>query len=483
MASVPIREEWAGRVVEGKFHLLQRLGGSERHGAFLAMWQQAPLEPVVIHLMPAEAAEAEGRVAVWTIAQELDCRELLDVYGHGFCEMDGAEFAYVVTEFAPEVLAEVLRERALTAHEARVVLEPLVDALKYLHGKGLVHGHVKPTNILANGDELKLTVDDVMRAGVAEKGFVQGPYVAPEFERGVVTPAGDIWSLGVTLVKMLTQKFPEVGADGKPAAPEGFPEPFARIARGCLRMDPAERCGLEEIRAWLSMETAEEAPGSEVAAAMPEKAEPEARFGEPVTPARRMPELETPERVTPERAAGPGESQKSFGMGSQIKLLIAVVVVVMALIGFRMWMTQRGSAAPERPDEAARSAQSTQATSTTQAAPSESVPAKPAAPPVMVRGAVAERVPAEVLQSALATIRGTLVVEVRVTVGPNGRVADAAFADHGPSRYFANASLKAARQWRFRPATANGRAVNSRWLLHFAYTTEGDDVTATEVSP
>lgn len=452
MANVPIREEWVGRVIKEQYHLLQWLGGWEGCGVFLAEREDHPGELFAMKLIPAAVAAAEDRAAGWEAALHLDAPEILEVFGHGSCEIDGAEFAYVATEYAPEVLAEVLPGRALNAEETRAVLEPLMDALECLHREGLVHGHVKPSNILADGDQLKLTVDHVLPVGETHEGFAPGAYDAPELGRGVVTPAADVWSLGVTLVEMLTQKRPEVSAEERPVVPEGLPEPFGWIARACLEVDPAQRCGLKEIRAWLRPEAEQETAGG--AGAIAEA---------------------VPARAIPERVAGQGEPEKRAGMGSRMKVLIAAVAVVVVLIGFRMWTTQQGPQAPERPVPSA------------QPAPSKSVAAKPApppvTPPVTVKGAIVERVPPEVLQSALATIEGTLVVEVRVTVGPNGRVADAKFTYHGPSRYFANASMKAARQWRFRPATVNRRPVNSAWLLRFAYTNAGDEVTAKEVSP
>lgn len=301
MARVPIHEEWAGRVIQGEFRLIRWLGGSEDCGVFLAEREAEPGEGFALKLMAAEAAEAENRTAGWDAALELDAPELLDVYGYEHCEIDGEQFVYVATEYAPEVLADVLAERALSSEEARTVLEPLVHGLEYLHRRGLVHGHLKPSNIMAEGDALELTVDHLWRVGETREPDGAGAYDAPELRRGVVTPAADVWSLGVTLVEMLTQNRPEWAADGELVAPEGLPEPFGRIARESLRVDPAQRCGLKEIGGWLRPEVEPDAAagGGAIAAAVPEKAIPE-----PVA-----------ERAQPEVRGG---------MGSRMKLLIVV---------------------------------------------------------------------------------------------------------------------------------------------------------------
>src|SRR5580704_9105610 len=68
-------------------------------------------------------------------------------------------------------------------------------------GRALVHGRLKPSNVLVVKDEIKLSSDGVRPFG--ESTFVAdtvSAYDPPEARTGRVSPAGDIWSLGVTLV-------------------------------------------------------------------------------------------------------------------------------------------------------------------------------------------------------------------------------------------------------------------------------------------
>ena len=80
----------------------------------------------------------------------------MKIYTHGRCEIDGVPCFFVVTEYADEVLADILRERPLTPDEARDMLSPALAALSYLHAKGLVHGRLNPSNIMAAGDSIAL---------------------------------------------------------------------------------------------------------------------------------------------------------------------------------------------------------------------------------------------------------------------------------------------------------------------------------------
>ena len=70
--------------------------------------------------------------------------------------------------------------------EVSDLLPPVLDALFYLHKNGFVHGRVKPSNVLAAGDQLKLSSDQV--APVAQQDGSRrrrDVYDAPETAAGL----------------------------------------------------------------------------------------------------------------------------------------------------------------------------------------------------------------------------------------------------------------------------------------------------------
>ena len=461
MDTATIRRDWVGRVVDG-FTLLQWLGGSERGGVFLTELTGDQPQKAAIKLIPADGAAAEARIAAWSAAAALSHPHLMLLYHAGHSQIDDVRFAYFVTEYADEVLAQILADRALTPPEARKMLDPVIDALSYLHGKGFVHGDIKPTNIMVVSEQLKLSGDHIHGVGEQEQS-VEGLriYDAPEFATGKITTAADVWSLGVTLVESLTQHLPvwERSSNVDPILAESIPQPFSTIARECLRRDPERRCTLSGIKNRL-------APANSVP-------------GPHTDPVRKV-------RVPPESA---GITDTTPPPKSRVAALVGAVLVLIALIAILMMRshhadpsvpTARQQSAPENPPAAPPSQQPA---SDAAALPPQAPAASATAAKGVVKGEVAERIVPDVLASARGTIQGKVNVQVRVAVDTNGAVSKAIFDWPGPSKYFAKQAMQAAERWRFKPAQVDGRPVASVWVLQFQFRRSGTEVTPVEVLP
>jgi TonB family protein len=425
-----IGSDWAGRVIDGRFSLLQWLGGSERGGVFLTELQEHQSQKAAIKLIPADTAEAEAHLAGWAATATLSHPHLMRLFYSGRCQIGATPLVYAVTEYAEENLSQILPDRPLTPTEAKEMLGPVLDALAYLHGRGLVHGHLKPSNILVVDDRLKLSSDSVQVIGESGKHIpAPGVYDAPECATGTISPAADVWSLGVTLVEALTQHPPiwNRSTQSEPIVQASIPEPLAGIARECLRFDPQHRCTIGDAKARL-----------EPAGALPKTAGKTSG----TAPAR----LRVPAFV----AAG------------------LVLLAVIAVLLLRSHWAQSAQPAGEQQPESANSS-----------LPPEAQSDKGAAG----RGAVAERVLPDVLPTATASIRGQVNVKIRVAVDPDGGVSNATIDSPGPSKYFAKVALQAAQQWKFKPAQAGGRVISSAWVLEFQFTQAGTEVTPVEVAP
>ena len=209
-------KQWEGQSLDSVFTLERCTGGSSRGAVFETLFQG---RPAVIKIVPGTPESIDALVASWKKSASLSHSTLVETLASGEAVLGDMRCAYVVMERADENLAEVLAERLLTPVETRDMVFPVLGALHYLHANGFVHGRLKPSNIMAFGEQLKISSDSVIS--------------------GEDTTA-DCRALGVLVEEVL-------GADQD----AHLPEPFAEIAKNCLMPDPAGRWTVERIEAYL----------------------------------------------------------------------------------------------------------------------------------------------------------------------------------------------------------------------------------------
>ncbi|MDP9339592.1 MAG: TonB family protein [Acidobacteriota bacterium] len=244
---------WEGQAVDG-FPLQQYLGGSDHSAVYLTQLNSSGAQKAAIKFIPADAT-ADAQLARWRVAGELTHAHLLQLVRVGRCQMANASFLYVVMEYAEEDLSQILPQRALEPEETRQIVESVLDALTYLHGQGLAHTRIKPGNIMAAGDQLKISSDTLCEIGGAPLVRQEATiYAAPESTAAPVSIAADVWSLGVTVVETLTQRTPLIRSQTRTEfpVPETIPPPYLEIARRCVQLDPARRASLKEISVLLN---------------------------------------------------------------------------------------------------------------------------------------------------------------------------------------------------------------------------------------
>src|SRR6202158_1300370 len=245
-------KRWEGRTVDGRFPLQSYLGSSDHSAVFLTVTQPSgdDSEKAAIKLIPAGAVDANHQFLRWKAASELSHPNLIRIFEAGRGELDGTDLLYIVLEYAAENLSQILRERALTAEETRGMLAPVLRALQFVHDKGFVHGHIQPSNILAVGDEVKLSRDALSMAGERNSGArATSAYDPPEAATGAISTAADPWQLGMTLIEVLTQRLTawDLAGMSAPQGPAAVPEPFREIAGHFLQVDTGKRWTVGEI--------------------------------------------------------------------------------------------------------------------------------------------------------------------------------------------------------------------------------------------
>ncbi|MFZ3343515.1 MAG: TonB family protein [Terriglobales bacterium] len=482
-------KQWQGRTVDGKYVLGTYLGGSEGSAVFRTRVgsdlfggasignREAEAEAglktdAAIKLLVADGAEGESPLRRWQEASKLTHPNLIRILAVGRAAVDGRELVYAIEEFAEENLGQVVPERALVAEEMYGTLLPVLAALEFVHGRGLVHGAIRPSNILGVEDQVKLSSDTLRPAGEVPRTI--SLYDAPEVLTAGISVASDVWSLGMTLVEVLTQHLPawDPARMSPPEVGPDVPEPFREIAQRCLMLDPAKRCGLREIADRLQAAGAEARTKDRPAGPGEGKTAPVASAGGNPAPVEAI-----------------AASQKKAAKRPYLLVLAAAIAVTIFLIA-----RPRPSSPPDQPQTSSAPPQTSSSQTsvppasvpqtssprassspTERATPADQSPAQPptsAAPPSGEQKAVAtdeivERAMPQVSPSARRTISGKIKVRVRVDVDAAGNVTEAKLKTPGPSKYFARLSLEAARRWKFAPAPDGDRRT---WTLLFAFT-------------
>jgi len=452
-------QQWEGQVVDGSFHLQRYLGGSEQSAVFLTQFGDPEARNAAIKLVRADSRDAE-LISRWERAAQLSHPHLIRLFRIGSWHANQIALHYVVMEYAEEDVARVLTERPLAALEVREMLGPVLDAIAYVHGECLIHGHLKPSNIMAVGEQLKISCDGIRRVGELGGGARKpSVYDPPEFKDGGFSPAGDVWSLGMTLVEALTRRLPTQEGPGQEfIMPETVPAMFLDIVRGCLQVDPQRRATLADIVARLRQ------PSSEPQSQSPVR---------PQETSRR--------RRTVLAVATAGLALTAIVAGPRLLRRPQPSAVI-----------EPSSVQPEPKQQAVKPETGKfaegingekPAFGNTSPSPAPLPKSTPRLSDDSTLGQVAHQVLPKVPQKARDTIRGKVTVSVRARVDGSGKVVSARLDSPGPSRYFAELTLQASRRWQFRPPRVHGQGVSSEWTLRFEFLGTATQVRAVQVSP
>jgi serine/threonine-protein kinase len=212
-----------GSVLADRYELLERIGDGgmavvhrahdrllERDVAVKVLRAAFAEDPDFVHRFRLEAQHAAA----------LHDPRIVTIFDVGLDPASGADFIVMQLVEGP-TLEAVLRDRGrLPLGQALRIASETAEALQVAHDRGLVHRDVKPANILLDAEgEVHVADFGIARAagdgGATTSGVVIGSphYVSPEQVLGAeVTPASDIYSLGVVLYEMVTGTRPFEGS-------------------------------------------------------------------------------------------------------------------------------------------------------------------------------------------------------------------------------------------------------------------------------
>jgi serine/threonine-protein kinase len=165
---------------------------------------------VALRVLPASVLEGDGVLA--SLAGDLKAAAQLShpngVKVLGFLERDGQRC--VVSEFVQgRNFAEAVKSgHKMTVQQAHSLGRVLAQYLSFVHGKGMVHGSIKPSNLMVANGVIK--VADLGFGRLVHK-LPSRDYRAPEDKLDV---AGDLYALSAVLYHFITGVHPKSQAQG-----------------------------------------------------------------------------------------------------------------------------------------------------------------------------------------------------------------------------------------------------------------------------
>jgi hypothetical protein len=234
------------------YRLTRKLAGGGMTEVYLAV-READGLPVVLKVLHAGAgrtgASALARfIQEYALVSRIAHPHVVRIYDQGFTD----DHAYIAMEYFEagdlrgELRGPLGRERALD------VLAQVARALDAVHAQGIIHRDLKPENVMLRADRSVALADfgvaksleqpDVLGLTQTRHGEVVGTpyYLSPEQASGrPITPATDLYSLGVMFYEMLT--------GSRPYSAESLDLLLARHLTAPVPQLPAEFGGLQSI--------------------------------------------------------------------------------------------------------------------------------------------------------------------------------------------------------------------------------------------
>jgi serine/threonine-protein kinase len=291
------------QVLGDRYRLIEQLGA----GGMSVVWRgydEVLGRQVAVKVLASRLASDKAfrhRIRVEAQAAARLCHpNITSVYDYGESEQVGLTVPYVVMELVDGGPLSVRLGRGATLpwREAVTIGAEVTSALATAHARGVVHRDVTPGNVMLTSTGVKVVDFGISAlAGESEKGadgtLLGTPaYLAPErLDDGQVSPATDVYAVGLLLYRMLTGRLPweastttqmlraHMYAEPEPM-PEvpGLPAEVAELVHRCLAKRPEDRPVTAELARTLA-----EAAG--VLAAVPVSPAPAPGGAAPLDPA------------------------------------------------------------------------------------------------------------------------------------------------------------------------------------------------------
>ena len=143
------------------------------------------------------------------------------------------KFIYAVYQYSnlDNLQSYLMKKGKLTQEELLTISRQIINGYELIKNKGLIHGNIKPTNILIDeNDNLTIKLTDFMFRINEKKDLSNDKFIAPEIASKEKNPntISDVYSIG-SIIKLLLERTKTSN------------DTCAKLIKDCLQNDPTKR--------------------------------------------------------------------------------------------------------------------------------------------------------------------------------------------------------------------------------------------------
>jgi predicted Ser/Thr protein kinase len=249
----------------GRYPVLALLGSGGQGAVYRGSHPLLQREVVIKVTRPGSAiADPQALLAEGRLLADLDHPNLARIYD---IDLHAGRPFLVMEYIRGRTLAQAAADRPFPPAKAARLVAAVARGLDYAHRRGIVHGDVKPQNIVLDPEGRPRLIDfglarlrDPWQGDDATDGLIRGTleYMAPEQATGKaeqITAQTDVFALGGVLYFLLTRRPPFPGTtlsdslrritegawDREPLRARGIPARLAAVCQQALALRPEDR--------------------------------------------------------------------------------------------------------------------------------------------------------------------------------------------------------------------------------------------------
>lgn len=210
-----------GQIIENKIEVEEFLGS----GSFAQVYKVkhiflGSMALKILNESCSSMREMQEMLSEAAILSQMAHPNIIRVYDAGIIKIDNLNYGYFTMDFIAGGDLESFRKRhKVSVDDSIEITTQICNGLAEAHGqeKPIIHRDLKPANVLLGYDDqgIRIRISDFGLAkpvdpNLESSGLKGTPMFKPpeSYEKGIDSPAGDIWAVGTILYLLLTNKYP-----------------------------------------------------------------------------------------------------------------------------------------------------------------------------------------------------------------------------------------------------------------------------------